>query len=459
MKSTGTPGAGGSGPIRGAVRQVTREDNEFERMIRQRAEQGVTGQARQGCAAEAGQRLAALVESTVTLLARCRPGIRMSDLAVRSVLGVGAFGRVKLVTHSPSGRAYALKCMRKGKVMRCEKQEAVASECALLKQSDHPFVIRFVAAYQDSHDLYLLLELALGGELAFLLSELVLTEPTARFYAACVTSALAYLHARRIAYRDLKPENLLLDARGYLKLADFGNAKRLEPAQRTWTVCGTPEYLAPEIVSNRGHGHAVDWWTLGVLLFEMLVGHSPFRADDGAGDGALEAVYENILANRWRERAAAAGATGPLAQTSSAAYGLVDRLLVTDPARRLGSVEGGGNGSRDVVCHAFFAAVDWNALVSRRAEVPYVPPLKSTTDTSHFASFDAEPRDIAQWDEFNDGDAAAFAGFEVYDPRGEWASGRGGEARPRPPSPQANRCSGMQARWNRDVARTQQRKA
>ena len=208
-----------------------------------------------------------------------RPEVLYSDLRVHNVLGVGTFGRVKLVVHTPTDTPYALKCMRKGQIIALKQVEHVMNEKKILAMCDHPFLLRLAGAYQDSDEIYMLLELALGGELFTILRERVMfDEPVARFYAANVCAAFEYLHDRKIVYRDLKPENLLLDSDGYLKVVDFGFAKII--SERTWTLCGTPEYLAPEIISNKGHNLSVDWWALGILIFEMLHGTPPFVADD-----------------------------------------------------------------------------------------------------------------------------------------------------------------------------------
>jgi protein kinase A len=199
---------------------------------------------------------------------------------------------VKLVKHKTTKTAYALKTMRKRQLIALKQVTHVMNEKKLLALCDHPFLINLVASFQDEIELYMVLELALGGELFSLLRDRMrFDEATARFYAACVVSAFIQMHDKKIAYRDLKPENLLLDKGGYIKICDFGFAKIVE--DRTFTLCGTPEYLAPEIIASVGHGLPVDWWAMGILIYEMLCGDPPFVSDDPMQ------LYQQILSGKY----------------------------------------------------------------------------------------------------------------------------------------------------------------
>ena len=214
----------------------------------------------------------------------------------------------------------------------------------------------------------MLLEVALGGELfTHLRAETKFALEKATLYAAQVTSAFAYLHARRIAHRDLKPENLLFDSEGYLKVVDFGFAKRID--ERTWTVCGTPEYMAPEIILNKGHDKAVDWWTLGILIYEMLVGYPPFEGADPM------ALYKNIVANEL---------TFP-SMLGQQALEMIKGLLTSDPAERLGNQK---DGADDIKRHTFHKKIVWPSLFQKKIEAPFKPVIKSAMDASNFDQFE-----------------------------------------------------------------------
>jgi protein kinase A len=201
------------------------------------------------------------------------------DLKVIGTLGKGSFGHVQLVKHKKSGMTYALKSVSKAQIVETCQQSHIISEKQTMAKLNSPFLIRLYATYKDKNQLYFLLEPSLGGELFTVLRKRKLfSDSVAAFYAASVVLGFEYMHSLDIVYRDLKPENLLLDKNGHLKITDFGFAKVLKG--RTWTLCGTPDYLAPEIVQMRGHGKGVDWWTLGILIFEMLASYPPFFDED-----------------------------------------------------------------------------------------------------------------------------------------------------------------------------------
>ena len=210
-----------------------------------------------------------------------------------------------------------------------------------------------------------------------------LGESAASLYVAQVASAFGYLGARRIAHRDLKLENLLIDATGHVVLVDFGFAKVVE--DRTWTFCGTPDYLAPEIVSNQGHTRAVDWWTLGVLTFEMLHGQPPFAADDQMK------TFKKIASGRYVVEG----------HVSSSARDLIRRLLLPSPAMRIGMLK---RGAVDVFEHAFCRHIEIDKLERRQLPPPHMPRVRDAYDTSHFDAYppDADARSNRQYARYLD---------------------------------------------------------
>jgi len=282
-------------------------------------------------------------------------------------LGTGTFGRVLLVKHKDTGKFYALKTLKKREVVRLKQVDHVKNEKQILLSIRHDFIVNMYAAFQDETNLYMLMEYVQGGELfSHLRKAGRFPTDTARVYAAEVVLALEYLHSLNILYRDLKPENLLLSDSGHIKIADFGFAKHVE--DRTWTLCGTPEYLAPEIIQSKGHGKAVDWWALGVLLFEMLAGYPPFFDDNPFG------IYEKILANRIHFPK----------HFDANAKDLLKKLLASDRTRRLGNLKGGAD---DVKKHKFFKGIDWEALAEGQVKAPIQPIVKGEGDASNFETY------------------------------------------------------------------------
>ncbi|KAH0084099.1 Pkinase-domain-containing protein, partial [Aureobasidium melanogenum] len=216
----------------------------------------------------------------------------LQDFTINRTLGTGSFGRVHLVQSKHNQRFYAVKVLKKQQVVKMKQVEHTNDERRMLQKVKHPFLITLWGTFQDSKNLYMVMDFIEGGELFSLLRKSQrFPNPVAKFYAAEVTLALDYLHSMDIIYRDLKPENLLLDRHGHLKITDFGFAK--EVPDITWTLCGTPDYLAPEVVSSKGYNKSVDWWSLGILIFEMLCGFTPFW-----DSGSPLKIYENILRGR-----------------------------------------------------------------------------------------------------------------------------------------------------------------
>ncbi|XP_064429759.1 cAMP-dependent protein kinase catalytic subunit PRKX isoform X2 [Mirounga angustirostris] len=199
------------------------------------------------------------------------PAYRLQDFDTLATVGTGTFGRVQLVKDKTAKHFFALKVMSIPDVIRLKQEQHVHNEKSVLKEVSHPFLVKLFWTCHDERFLYMLMEFVPGGELfSYLRNRGRFSSTTGLFYSAEIVCAIEYLHSREIVYRDLKPENILLDREGHIKLTDFGFAKKL--VDKTWTLCGTPEYLAPEVIQSKGHGRAVDWWALGILIFEMHSG-------------------------------------------------------------------------------------------------------------------------------------------------------------------------------------------
>ncbi|KAI8391206.1 camp-dependent protein kinase 9 [Radiomyces spectabilis] len=295
------------------------------------------------------------------------PSFGLAEFELQDTLGTGTFGRVYLTKFRTTQKYYAMKVLKKSEVVRLKQVEHIMSEKEILASIRFPFVVDLFCTFQDDANLYMLLEYVVGGELFTHLRRAGrFTNDMTRFYASEIVLAIEYLHSKNIIYRDLKPENLLIDHQGHIKITDFGFAKKVE--DRTWTLCGTPEYLAPEIIQSKGHGKAVDWWALGILIFEMLAGYPPFFDDNSFG------IYEKILAGKVQFPAH----FDPLAKD------LLKRFLVGDRTKRLGNLK---SGSDDVKRHKWFRGVDWIGLLEKTVRAPIVPPYRHPGDTSNFEKY------------------------------------------------------------------------
>ncbi|KAH9951286.1 cAMP dependent protein kinase [Amylocystis lapponica] len=305
-----------------------------------------------------------------------RGTLKLTDFEVKGTLGTGTFARVLLVrlrtVSSPSTlNFFALKVLRKTELVRLRQVEHVNAERYILSRVRHPFIVDLYATFQDSLNIYMLLSYVPGGELfTHLRRARHFTPDVTRFYLATIILALKYLHSFNIIYRDLKPENLLLDSRGYLRLTDFGFSKIVD--DRTWTLCGTPEYLAPEIIQSDGHGKAADWWACGILCYEMLVGYPPFFDETAYG------IYEKILKGKihWPR------------EMDKLSKDLIKAFLHPDRSKRLGNLIGG---PQDVLDHPWFRGVDWDALERREIRAPIIPHVTALDDTRHFSDLPLPP--------------------------------------------------------------------
>jgi len=313
----------------------------------------------------------------------------LSDLDVLATLGVGGFGRVELVRASTTGekRTFALKCLKKQHIVETQQQEHVFSEKRIMLSCSHQFIAKLFRTFRDRKYVYLLMEACLGGELWTILRDRGwFDDLTTRFYVACVINAIDYLHSRGIIYRDLKPENLLLDSKGYVKMVDFGFSKRIAVGSKTWTFCGTPEYVAPEIILNKGHDRAVDFWSLGVLMCELLTGTPPFTASDPMK------IYNIIL--RGIDQL-----DFPRHVTKTA-IAIIKKFCKENPSERLGYQK---DGILDIRKHRWYQGFDWDGLENRTLAPPIMPKIRSSTDASNFDSYPRDeeipPDEFSGWDE------------------------------------------------------------
>jgi len=256
--------------------------------------------------------------------------------------------------------------MKKHEIIKLKQVDHINNEKRLMAQINFPFVVNMMGYLRDPQFIYIVMECIFGGELFTHLRKARKFDDTqSKFYGAQIADAFKHIHGKNIIHRDLKPENILLSGNGYSKLTDFGFAKILEPGTRTYTLCGTPEYIAPEVLLNKGHGKPVDWWTLGILIYEMIVGQPPFCDEDPMG------IYQKILA----------GKVYFPKYFDKDAKSLVKHLLTADLSKRYGNLKDGPN---DVVGHRWFNSINFADLEAFKIPSPYKPKMKDDHDTSNF---------------------------------------------------------------------------
>lgn len=293
------------------------------------------------------------------------------DFELKKVLGKGGYGKVfqvRKTTGADSNSYFAMKVLKKASIVRNQKDTAhTRAERNILEAVRHPFIVELVYAFQTGGKLYLILEYLSGGELFMHLErEGIFLEDTTCFYLCEIILALEHLHNLGIIYRDLKPENVLLDAQGHVKLTDFGLCKEhIQEGIVTHTFCGTIEYMAPEILTRSGHGKAVDWWSLGALMFDMLTGMPPFTADNRKN--TIDAILKGKL--------------NIPAYLAADSRDLIRRLMKRQVSQRLGSGPSDGQAVRS---HSFFKNVNWDDVLARRLDPPIKPVLRSEDDVSQF---------------------------------------------------------------------------
>lgn len=325
--------------------------------------------------------------------------LTIDDFELTTVIGKGSFGKVMQVRKRDTMRIYALKTIRKAHIVDRKEITHTLAERLVLARVNNPFIVPLKFSFQSEQKLYLVLAFVNGGELFHHLQrEQRFNEQRSRFYSAELLLALEHLHELDVVYRDLKPENILLDYTGHIALCDFGLCKlNMKDSDTTNTFCGTPEYLAPEILNGQGYNKVIDWWTLGVLLYEMLSGLPPFY------DEVTDKMYQKIL-------------TDPLVfgpDIGAEARSILTSLLNRDPTKRLGV-----NGAEEIKKHPFFEKhIDFKKLLQKKIQPPFKPSVASPVDVSNFDTVFTTEDPI---DSYVDGShlsstvQAQFAGFS-YD--------------------------------------------
>eukprot|EP00746_Dinoflagellata_sp_MGD_P152323 gnl/MRDRNA2_/MRDRNA2_83579_c0_seq2.p1 gnl/MRDRNA2_/MRDRNA2_83579_c0~~gnl/MRDRNA2_/MRDRNA2_83579_c0_seq2.p1 ORF type:complete len:934 (-),score=200.73 gnl/MRDRNA2_/MRDRNA2_83579_c0_seq2:24-2825(-) len=299
--------------------------------------------------------------------------ISLSDLKVKAIVGRGGFGVVRLVHHkSDPSKVYALKAINKQHVIQGKQQQATRMERTINAQCYHPCIMQFIKTMQDAESVYFLTEFLGGGDLFFAIREIgMLTKKQSQFFISSITLALEYLHERDIIYRDLKPENVILDFNGYAKLVDFGCCKQ---AKRTYTLLGTPQYMSPEVIKGKGYGCNTDWWSLGVMMYEFVVGPLPFTGSGGEDD-QLE-IFRQILQ---------APLTFPSYVKDEAAIAVMSGLMERIPELRMCATS---KGIQELQEHAYFSGFDWDGIAGTYMDPPWKPNVKRIKENWEAADCD-----------------------------------------------------------------------
>ena len=304
-------------------------------------------------------------DSEKAVVEKVSGGVGIEDFEVLKVVGQGAFGKVYQVRKKETSEIYAMKVMRKDKIMEKNHAEYMKAERDILTKIDHPFIVQLKYSFQTKYRLYLVLDFINGGHLFFqLYHQGLFREELARVYTAEIVSAVSHLHENGIMHRDLKPENILMDTDGHVMLTDFGLAKEFDENKRSNSMCGTTEYMAPEIVRGKGHDKAADWWSVGILLYEMLTGKPPFLGSKGK-------IQQKIVKDKIK-----------LPQfLSNEAHALLKGLLQKEPERRLGS---GPSGAEEIKGHKWFKGMNWKKLEAREVKPSFKPEVSGRQCIANF---------------------------------------------------------------------------
>ena len=295
--------------------------------------------------------------------------VSLNDFKILKVLGRGTFGKVCLVQYKSTKKYYAMKIMKKNIILEHDQVSHTLLEKQILQNLNYQFLVGMVFCFQTQERIYFVMNFIRGGELFNHLHKCkYFPEEETKFYGAIIGLALEYLHTHGIVYRDIKPDNILIDEDGYLKLADFGMAKMLKDQEKAFSLCGTPEYFAPEIITREGHNKSADWWSYGILLYEMLYGIPPFYSKN------TEKMFELITKAEIKYP--------KKIQVSENAKDLISKLLIKDQDLRLGA----DGGFETIKKHPFFKGFDFKALEEKKIEAPYIPTLRGSIDVTNFDS-------------------------------------------------------------------------
>lgn len=305
--------------------------------------------------------------------------LTIDDFTVIKVVGKGSYGKVLLVKKNDDNTVLAMKVLKKKHMIKRNQVEHTKTERSILELIKHPFIIQLRYAFQTQVKLYFVVDYCPGGELFFHIQKVErFNEEAGKFYAAQIVLAIEHLHSNNIIYRDLKPENVLVDKDGYIKVTDFGLSKQnILDNHSTNSFCGTPEYLAPEIINGVGHGKAVDWWSVGAIIYEMLTGIPPFYSKD------REKLFKNIKTGNIKF---------PV-YLSKDSVSIISSFFVHDPDKRLGS-----DGVDKIKKHPFFKNIDWVAIYNKKIKPPFIPRISNDADTKYI---DSEFTNLTPVDSYN----------------------------------------------------------
>ena len=293
--------------------------------------------------------------------------VKLEDFKFIRLIGIGSYGKIYVASKKSSNKLYAIKILNKKNIYNPTEKQNIRTERAVLAKLNHPFIMKLYYAFQTKGSLYFITEFMHGGELNYHIykeKNNYFSEEKARFYAAEIIIAINYLHMNNCIYRDLKPENVLIDKDGHIKLIDFGLSKLCEGFPcKTRTLCGTPEYLAPEVLFQDEYGIEVDWWSLGVIIYEMLSGYLPFKVIPS------EKISKNIYKKRIKI----------FKHFSKNAENLIKRLLEYNPKKRLKY--------KEIISHPFFKGTNWEKIERLETNPPFIPEIN---EDNLFEYFDSE---------------------------------------------------------------------